>query len=141
MDLKPPFSFEEQLNKLKEQGMEVNDDEKALELLKCVNYYRFTGYALQFRVISDKSTYVEGTTFESVYNLYIEDEKLRDLFRMYIEKAEVYYKTQIAYGFTMAKCTKAPYEQHYDRNNFYNKEGYDEVIDSFKREKIIIKIV
>ncbi len=28
-----------------------------------------------------------------------------------------------------------PFDQHYDRNNFYNKKGYDEVIDSFKRER------
>ncbi len=63
------------------------------------------------------------------------DEKLRDLFRMYIEKAEVYYRTQIAYGFAMNKCIEPPYDQHYDENNYYNKNGYKEVIESFKREK------
>lgn len=135
MELKRPLSFSEQLDILKKHGMVINDNEKALEVLKDINYYRFTGYALQFRIAPDNSTYVDGTTFESVYNLCIADEKLRDVFRMYIEKVEVYYRTQIAYGFSMAKCTEPPYEQHYDENNFYNKIGYNEVINSFKREK------
>ena len=135
MDLKQPLSFEEQLNRLKVHGVVVNDEQKAIEILKQINYYSFTGYALQFRVDPGESTYIKDTSFESIYNLYVMDEQLRDLFRMYIEKAEVYYRTQISYGFSMAKCTQPPYDQHYDRNNFYNKSGYDQVIESFKREK------
>ena len=70
------------------------------------------------------------------YIIYIKvDEILRDTFRRYIEKAEVYYRTQIAYGFSIAKCTEAPYDQHYDENNFYNKKGYKEVMENFSREK------
>ena len=49
--------------------------------------------------------------------------------------AEVYYRTQIAYGFSLAKCTETPYDQHYDENNFYNKKGYREVMENFSREK------
>lgn len=75
------------------------------------------------------------TTFETVYHLYKVDEILRDIFRRYIEKAEVYYRTQIAYGFSIAKCTETPYDQHYDENNFYNKKGYREVMGNFSREK------
>ena len=54
------------------------------------------------------------------------------------EKAEVYYRTQIAYGFSIAKCTETPYDQHYDENNFYNKKGYREVMENFSRgEKLL----
>lgn len=135
MDLKEPLTFEEQIQKLKDHGMIVADEEKALQVLKETNYYRFTGYALQFRINPQESTYVKGTTFDNVYNIYLMDERLRDLFRMYIEKAEVYYRTQIAYGFSTIKCTEPPYDQHYDENNFYNKSGYQEVLDNFRREK------
>ena len=135
MNLKQPLSFEEQLNRLKTHGIIVDDEQKAIDILKHINYYRFTGYALQFRVNPNQSTYIDGTTFESIYHLYVVDEQLRDLFRMYIEKAEVYYRTQISYGFSISKCTEAPYDQHYNRENFFNKIGYDEVIDNFKREK------
>lgn len=135
MDLKKPLTFDEQLDKLAAHGMIITDREKAKDILKRVNYYRFTGYALQFRQDPSSSDYIAGTTFETVYHLYKVDEILRDTFRRYIEKAEVYYRTQIAYGFSIAKCTETPYEQHYDENNFYNKKGYREVMENFSREK------
>lgn len=49
MDLKKPLTFDEQLDKLIAHGMIVADREKSKDILKRVNYYRFTGYALQFR--------------------------------------------------------------------------------------------
>lgn len=135
MELKKPLSFEDQLQKLKDHGVVISDESAAVRILKAVNYYRLTGYALQFRKDPQYSTYMEGTTFESIYHLYLVDERLRDLFRMYIEKAEIYYRTQIAYGFASVKCTEPPHDQHYDNNNFYNKIGYREVFDHFNREK------
>lgn len=135
MELKQPITFEEQISRLQLHGIKISDPEKAIEILKQVNYYRFTGYALQFRTEPNKSEYIEGTTFESVYHLYKVDEILRDVFRQYIEKVEVYYRTQIAYGFAISKCNDAPHDQHYDENNFFNKKGYKEVMDNFKREK------
>lgn len=135
MDLKKPLTFDEQLDKLVAHGMIITDREKAKDILKRVNYYRFTGYALQFRQAPSGSDYIVGTAFETVYHLYKVDEILRDTFRRYIEKAEVYYRTQIAYGFSIAKCTETPYDQHYDENNFYNKKGYREVMENFSREK------
>ena len=135
MDLKKPLTFDEQLNMLISHGMVISDRNKAIDVLKKVNYYRFTGYALQFRKVPSSSDYIEGTTFETVYHLYSVDETLRDIFRRHIEKVEVYYRTQIAYGFSIAKCTQAPYDQHYDENNFYNKIGYKEVKEAFSKEQ------
>ncbi len=135
MELKGPLSFKCQIKRLIDQGMVVNDAEKAEAILKRINYYRFTGYALQFREEPSKSIYKKGTSFESVYKIYEFDEKIRDVLRVYLEKAEVYYRTQVAYGFVMNKCVKPPHDQHYNENNFYNKEGYHEVIDNLKREK------
>ena len=103
MDLKKPLTFDERLDKLASHGIIISDREKAKDVLKRVNYYRVTGYALQFRQDPSSSDYIEGTTFETVYHLYKVDEILRDTFRRYIEKAEVYYRTQIANGFSIAK--------------------------------------
>lgn len=135
MDLKKPLTFEEQVEKLEAHGLVITNRETAIEILKKVNYYRFTGYALQFRQNPSASNYVTGTTFETIYHLYKVDEILRDIFRKFIEKAEVYYRTQIAYGFSLAKCSVSPFDQHYDEKNFYNKKGYNEVMDNFRREK------
>lgn len=135
VELKKPLTFKEQIEKLKSHGMVIEDEEKAKEILSEVNYYRFTGYALQFRIEEADSDYVEALSFEKVHRIYQFDERLRDIFRKYIEVVEVYYRTQISYGFSMAKCIRPPYNQHYDENNFYNKQGYKEVMESFEKER------
>lgn len=135
MELKGPLTFEEQIEKLKSHGMIIDDEEKVKKILAEINYYRFTGYALQYRKKADESDYKENITFEHVYRIYQFDACLRDIFRRYIEQVEIYYRTQISYGFSHIKCKEAPYEQHYDENNFYNKQGYREVMDSFQKEK------
>ena len=71
------MTFDEQLDKLLVHGIVISDREKAKDILNRVNYYRFTGYALQFRQDSSGSNYVEGTKFETVYHLYKVDEILR----------------------------------------------------------------
>lgn len=134
MDLKKPLTYDEQIKRLEFHGLIIKDKKRAKKLLESVNYYRFSGYALQFRKDPAWSDYIEGTTFESVFHLYKMDEILRDTFRKFIEIAEVYYRAQISYGFATMKCTVAPFEQHYDKNNFYNKKGYAEVMKNFQRE-------
>ena len=61
------LTFDEQVDKLAAHGMIITDRGKAKDVLKRVNYYRFTGYALQFRRDPSGSDYIVGTTFETVY--------------------------------------------------------------------------
>ena len=135
MELKEPLSFEKQIEKLYSHGMVMEDEARVKEILAEISYYRLTGYTVQYRKNPDERDYIEGLPFEKVYRIYQFDESLRDSFRKYIEVAEVYYRTQISYGFSMVKCVNPPYDQHYDENNFYNKTGYKEVMESFKKEK------
>ena len=62
MELKKPLTFDEQLDKLAVHGMIITDIGKAKDILKKVNYYRFTGYALQFRQDPSGSDYIAGTS-------------------------------------------------------------------------------
>lgn len=55
--------------------------------------------------------------------------------RIYIEKLEIYFRTIIAYHFSLAKCTLPPHDQHYDDNNFFNKKGYQQLRDHFNRDR------
>lgn len=135
MNLKKPATFDEQICILEKHGISINNCNHAKDILKFVNYYRLTGYALQFRVSENESLYTGNISFDDVYNIYKTDEHLRNLLRLYIEKAEIYYRTQIAYGFAISKCTVPPYDQHYNENNFYDKDGYNHVMVNFGREK------
>lgn len=137
MNLKKPLKYEEQLQQLISHGLVVNEKKKEeyIDILSKVNYYRFTGYALQFRKSENDSNFIEGTTFENIYDIYLFDQELRNTLRKYIEIVEVYYRTQISYNFALAKCNKEPYDQHYDENNYYNKEGVNKVFSSFENER------
>lgn len=139
MDLKPPLSYDEQIKKLVNHGVIINDVEKAKKILKQINYYRYTGYALQFRSAPSCSNYIDDISFDKVYRIYQFDVVLRDVFRKYIEQIEIYYRTQISYVFSAIKCKKPPHDQHYDETNFCNKKGYREVMDSFEKEKSYYK--
>lgn len=133
--LKKPLTVEEQIKRLKAHNMVIQDETMAAEILGRVNYYRFTGYALQFRVSENNSDFVQRTTFNEVYDIYRFDEELRGLLRVYIEKLEVYFRTIIAYHFSLAKCSLPPHDQHYDESNFFNKKGYQQLRDHFKRDR------
>lgn len=134
-DLKKPLTYEEQFNKLVSHHMQCEDKDLVIKVLKTKNYYRFTGYALQQRISPHDSNYKEDTTFQNIYGLYLFDQSMRDVLRKYIEIVEIYYRTQISYGFAITKCTQPPYDQHYDETNFYNKEGYNFVMDNFNHDK------
>ena len=121
MELKCPLTYEEQIEKLQAHGMFIADKESAKDILRKVSYYRLTGYALEYRSNPSKSEYIHPVSVEQVYRIYQFDVNLRDILRKYIEIAEIYYRTQIAYGFSMQKCLVPPYDQHYDINNFYHK--------------------
>jgi len=135
MDLKQPISFDSQVTKLIEHGMYVQDTEKAKRILSEINYYRFSGYLLQYRKSAENSDFIDGVDFDDAYRIYCFDEKLRNILKKYLENIEVYYRTQIAYHFSMIKCATPPHDQHYDENNFYYKKGYNEVMEDFKKQE------
>jgi abortive infection bacteriophage resistance protein len=107
---KPYRSFEEQLCVLKERGMLVADDAKALACLSRIGYYRLSAYWHPFRKFTffkDANTgkiksqplddFVEHLNFQHVIQLYVFDKKLRLLFLDAIERIEVAFRTDIAY--------------------------------------------
>lgn len=135
MDLKEPKSFFELVCRLKEHHMLVDDETYVESFLRKVNYYRFTGYALQFRIAPHDSDYVEDVEFETVVQIYNFDTELRCLLRKWIEVLEVYFRAQIANAFSLAKCKKPPHNQHYNFINYYNKEEAEEIFEDFKKQK------
>ena len=135
MDLKKPLTYDEQIIKLENHGLIITDKIFAKKVLSTLNYYRFAGYIFQFKTANTDPQYKSGITFEQIYKIYKFDEALRHILRKYIEIAEVYYRTQISYVFSHAKCTESPYNQHYDETNFYNKNGYNEVLNNIEKEK------
>ena len=135
MDLKKPYTIKEQIDKIRDHGIIISDENFATKMLMEISYYRLSGYMLQYRVSTDSHEMVTGIHFETIYKIYSFDEEIRALLRMYIEKAEFYYKCLIGNNFAELKCQKAPYDQHYDIRNYYDKGGIESTLQNFSKEK------
>ena len=65
-----------------------------MSVLKAVSYYRLSAYFLPFK--NNDDTYVKGTNFEQVFDIYEFDRKLRRIIFSAIEEIEVF--TRAAFG-------------------------------------------
>lgn len=97
---KPPLTYKEQIELLKSRGLIFDDEAKAELQLSNVSYFRLSAYMLPFKKnvhskIVDEFHY--GTNWNTVYNLYVFDRKLRLLVFDAIEKIEVAIRCQLVY--------------------------------------------
>ena len=139
MDLKKPYTIDEQIKKLKDHGVLISDEAFARKVLQKVSYYRLSGYMLQYRLSTDSHEMIKGIRFEDIYTVYCFDEEIRSLLRQYIEKAEFFYKDLIGNKFAELKCKTQPYDQHYDVKNYYDKVGITKTLQNFAKEKSYYK--
>ena len=105
---KPFLTYDEQLRLLKDRGLIIDDEEKALSVLKSINYYRFSGYSLTLR---HNDVFDNGVTFENIYELYMFDEKFRNIVMQYCGIVEVTFRSYISY-YHSEKYTPMGYLDH-----------------------------
>jgi len=94
---KPATSYTEQVAILELRGMDVDDRAAAEFYLQHLNYYRLSAYWLPFEATHTPHTFVPGTRFTDVLNLYLFDRSLRLLVLDAIERIEVSIRSQWAY--------------------------------------------
>lgn len=132
--LKKPLSFKDQVERLKEHSLVIRDEKQAEIILSEINYYRFTGYGLQFRLANSNSDFRDGTSFDDILSIYYFDEELRSILLKYLLKIELFYRTQISYSFSKRKCLTEPHDQHYNELNYYKKDTIKKIKESVQRE-------
>nr|DAT91874.1 MAG TPA: Abi-like protein [Caudoviricetes sp.] len=96
-EVKKPKTYKEQLEILKERGLNVSDDERAIDFLSNVNYYNLTGYLVDYK--SNNGKYTEGIAFDEIYNIYQCDKRFKNILNYAIEIVEHSLKTKISYHF------------------------------------------
>lgn len=121
--VKPPTTFAQQIEKMKCRGMIIDDVDRALSVLRRVNYYRFTAYTLTYRHRGNDS-YKPGTTFKKVYDLYEFDRKLRHLLVGVLESVEISFRTRLAY-YSGHKHGSLGYEQS---ENFIDESRHTKML-------------
>ncbi len=91
---KSTLSHDAQSNLLIARGM-IGDRELMKARLAAVNYYRLSGYWYPFRRPDD--SFAPGTTFDTVWDRYVFDRRLRLLTMDAIERIEISVRSQLAY--------------------------------------------
>ena len=116
--LKPFLNYQDQINNLTtKKGLTINNPSFAEEKLREIRYYALIdGYKSIFYDYTTH-TYLPGTTFEDIVNLYDFDEELRLLVFKYICHIEQRIRSQVSYYF----CEKYSSSQNdYLNPNHYN---------------------
>lgn len=72
-------SLDEQIAILRSKGIVIKDELKTKEILLRENYFFLTGYRFLFMRSSQDRRFVEGTTFEELYAMFIFDRQLRNI--------------------------------------------------------------
>ena len=116
---KSPTTYTQQLNKLKLRGCTTRNEAFCIAVLKDVNYYRLSAYFLPFK--NDNGTYIKGTNFEKVFNIYEFDRKLRRIILVAIEEIEIFTRATLAY-FHAHKYGAVGY---FDEKNYSAKHNHE----------------
>ena len=72
-------SLEEQIAILRSKGLIIKDDLYTKEILLRETYFFLTGYRFLFMRSTSDRRFVEGTTFEELYAMFIFDRQLRNI--------------------------------------------------------------
>lgn len=96
--MKEFFTYEQQVEKLKKDGLIINDEDVAIQELKLEGYYNIiNGYSPIFKV---GTRFIKGTTFENINALYDFDKSLRSIIYKYTSLIECHIKALIAHEFS-----------------------------------------
>lgn len=136
-ELKKALSFKDQLSHLiDDKKLIVNNKENALTILKHENYYRLSGYMIDF--LDEQDHFHQDVTFESIYNIYKAEKEIRSTLFELVNDIEVYLKTQIANYFSL-KYGAIGYLNPLNYKHEYGKD-YSDVIHLLKKfDEIILR--
>ena len=95
---KPPLPTGKLLDLIRSRGMQIEDDVNAAIFLNTVGYYRFSGYALHYEIFNDRKrthSFIKGSDFKDVVELYEFDDDLRILIFDFIAHIEIAFRTSL----------------------------------------------
>ena len=95
--LKQFKTIDEQIEILKDKGLIINDVEKTKEILLRENYFFINGYRHVFFKSSKDKEFINGTTFEELYALFMFDRNIRNIMFKYLLIVENNLKSIFSY--------------------------------------------
>lgn len=128
--IKPPTTFQEQVDLLKTRGLIINDSEKALQNISRINYYRLSSYFVPFQI--NRNLFKPETSIEEIFELYKFDKKIRSLIFGALEIVEITLRTKIAYHFSHKYGPFAYSDPQYFSKGFKHFDWYTKLEESIQ---------
>lgn len=102
MEYRKPFlSLDDQVKRLRKQGLIIENEQEVLTFLKSVSFYRLRAYTHAYQDNEDPShPFKEEVSFNIIRDSYDFDRKLRLLLFDAIERIEIALRTQLVYEFS-----------------------------------------
>lgn len=92
---KRALSTGEHIQLLKDRGLVINNEDRAIKYLNNVGYFRLTGYMYHLQTRDGKHSFIGEISFDDIINLYQFDKKLRAIVMEYMERIEVAVKAKL----------------------------------------------
>lgn len=138
---KPFKTYREQLDILRSRNLIIENEERAIDILRRVNYYNLiNGYKKIFLEKSNYNleTYKENCTLEEIYSLYKFDRDLKNILLYYLIQFENSLKSICAYHFS--NKFREDYSYLQVKNYSHEKEDFKYVLNNLAElSKIINK--
>lgn len=117
MKVKQFRTLDEQIQILKHKGLIVNNETYAKEVLLRENYFFLSGYRHLFLDPSNHKMYIEGSTFEEMYSLFLFDRQFRNIIFKNILILENNLKSIISYRLSK--------KYGYKENDYLKPKNFD----------------
>ncbi|MGX7072521.1 Abi family protein [Helcococcus kunzii] len=102
MELKKALSYDQQIERLiKDHNLKIEDKDRAIKILKTVNYYRLSGYGIGLKSKLNKEHYIKDISLNHLFKLYCFDSQFKNNLIRTIEQIEIQLRKQIAYHIAM----------------------------------------
>lgn len=132
---KPPLSIDEQIKRVRDRGLIIDDENDLRYFLMNVSYYHLSIY---FKFFQTDDVFHPGTTFADVVKIYTFDNKLRFLLLELLERVEKSFKARVAYQLSVGtNQSHAHQSKELFRDEFLYNEIQQMFIDEVRKSKEI----
>ena len=132
-------NLDEQIEILRYKGLVINDEKYAKEILLRENYFFLNGYRHLFMKSEDNRKFIEGTTIEEIYSLFMFDRQFRNIIFKNLLIIENNIKSIISYQLSKKYGYKE--KDYLKPNNFTNSpDKTRQVNDLIKKMKRQVRI-
>ena len=100
-------NLDEQIEIFRYKGLIINNEEYAREVLLRENYFFINGYRHLFMKSFNNKQYIEGTTFEELYSLFLFDRSFRNIIFKYLSDSSNLFLTPTSLKSTVPKSEKS----------------------------------